>query len=205
MMTVELTGRLGKKFGRSFRFDVRDAIEAVQALCSQIKEFEREFTQGFYKLIRLSDTGAVLTPIEALRLGFGKRVHTLRIVPVAEGGKGGIIGSIATVVAGAFLVGAAFLLTGGTLAAPALSLFGATITGSQLALVGGLLALSGVSAMLAPDVAGPVEPEKDRPSFMISSPQNLANQGHPVQWVFGKRVFIGSVAVSNGIHVEDFD
>lgn len=204
MKTIELTGRLGKKFGRSYRFDVRDAIEAVQALCSQIKGFEQELAQGFYKLIRISDAGTIVTTLECLRLGFGERVHTLRIVPVAHGAKNGIIGTI-TAIAGAVLVGAAFVLTGGTLAAPALSLLGATITGSQLALAGGLLALSGVAAMMAPEVAQPVEPEKDRPSFMISSPQNLANQGHPVPWVAGRDVFIGSIAVSNGLYVEDFD
>lgn len=200
MKTIELRGRIGRIFGKSFKFDVATVPEFIQALCSQLPGFEEELRKGHYRVVRVSDAGEVITPAEAITLKLGT-VHTVRLIPVAAGAKNGLFG----IIAGVFLVGAAFLLTGGVLSATAFTLFGSAVTGSQLALFGGLLALSGISGMLAPEVAGPTEPEKEKPSFMISSPQNLINQGHPVPWVAGKSVWCGSVVISNAIAVEDFN
>ena len=201
MKTVALRGRLGRLFGKSFRLDIDSASEAVQALICQLPGLSEELLKGWYKIERVSEYGIELTGQDRLGLRLGK-VHTLRFVPVASGAaKGGLFG----IIAGAFLVAASFVLTAGTLTAPALTLMGATITGTQLAFVGGLLAVSGIMSMMAPEVGQTPEPEKDRPSFMISSPSNIANQGHPVPWVAGKDVWLGSIVVSNAIHVEDFN
>lgn len=188
-------------FGKSFRLDIDSTAEAVQALVCQIPGLMEELQRGWYKIVRVSDAGEDLMPAELIPLRLGQ-VHTLRIVPVAAGkAKGGLFG----IIAGAFLVAASFVLTGGALSGPALTLMGATITGTQLAFVGGLLAVSGIMSMMAPEVGQTPEPEKDRPSFIISSPQNIANQGHPVPYVAGKDVWLGSIVVSNAIHVEDFN
>jgi predicted phage tail protein len=60
--------------------------------------------------------------------------------------------------------------------------------------------------LLAPEIQEPTDDSvREKQSFMINSPSNLSEQGHCVPWCFGKEFFIGSVVVSNGIAVEDFD
>jgi predicted phage tail protein len=198
MRTIELHGRLGRIFGDSFKLDVQSPLEAIQALVSQLPGFEDELRAGQYHVVRRSDDYETDTSYDQLALGLGK-CHTLQIIPVAVGAKSQFF----QVLLGGVLIGAAFLLTGGTLSATAFTLLGSSITGSQIAMVGGLLALSGVAAMLAPEVAQAPEPEKERDSFMISTPSNRVEQGNAVAWVFGSDVFVGSVVISNGVAVED--
>lgn len=201
MKTIILTGRLGKKFGRTFKFDVASPAEAVRALCTLIDGFEQEIRKGAYRIIKQYQDGNLLSHSENdLALSFGERAHVLRIEPAKIGAKSGIF----NVILGVVLVGAAFLLTGGTLAATAFTAFGYGVTGGQLALVGGLMALSGVSSMLASTMMQQ-DSETEPSSFMISSPTNWAEQGHPVPLVYGYNVFCGSVVVSSGINTEDFD
>jgi len=200
MRTVELHGRLAKKFGRKFEFEIEHAGEACAALISQLPGFEEELRKGFYKLVRVGPQGEQLTGQDMIALQFGQ-VHTLQIIPVAGGNKSGIFG----VIAGVFLVGAAFLLTGGALSATALTLFGSTITGTQLAFVGGLLAFSGIAGMLSPEMEQPTEDQNEKQSAIISSPTNRGQQGNAIPWAFGKRFFMGSLVISDAIVVEDWD
>lgn len=202
MITIELFGRLRKIFGRfpAPALDIADAAEGVRALCRQIPGFEQELRKGQYRVVRVFGDRKEDTDVDRLYLRLGGAL-SVQIIPVAAGAKS----SFFQIIVGAVLVGAAFLFTGGTLAATAFSVAGFSVTGSQIALIGGLLALSGVSAMLAPEIAQPSEPDKEKQSFMISTPSNLYEQGHCVPWGFGKDWFGGSVIVSNGIAVEDFD
>lgn len=198
---MELFGRLRKIFGRfpAPALDVRTTTEAVRALCVQIPGFEQELRKGQYRVKRVFPDRSEDATVEALFLALGRAV-SVQIIPVAAGAKS----SWFQIVLGVVLVGAAFLLTGGALSGVAFTAFGTSITGSQIALVGGLLALSGVSAMLAPEVAGPAEPEKEKQSFMIAAPSNRFEQGNAIPWGFGKEWFGGSVVISNGIAIEDF-
>lgn len=202
MITVELFGRLRKIFGRfpAPPLDVKTTTEAVRALCCMIPGFEDEARKGQYRVVRVFPDRTEDADVPALFLNLGNATK-VQLIPVAAGAKSGFL----SVVLGAALVGAAFLFTGGTLSAVAFSALGTSITGSQIAMIGGLLAISGISSMLAPEVAGPAEPEKEKSSYMINTPTNLYEQGNAIPWAFGKDFFIGSIVVSNGISVEDFD
>lgn len=163
--------------------------------------FEDELRKGQYRVVKAYRDGREVEYTKAnLHFALGA-ADTLRLEPVARGRKSGFL----NIVLGAVLVGAAFLLTGGALSATALSVAGMSITGTQMALVGGLLALSGVSAMLAPQMEQQTDENKERNSFMISTPVNKTEPGHPVPVVYGRRVFVGSVVIANSISVEEFD
>lgn len=201
MKTVILTGRLAKKFGKKFELDIASPAEAVRALSYLISGFEDEIRKGYYRVIRVFDTGRQIGYSENDLTFYMGRAHTLRIEPVAQGAKSGLF----NIVIGAALVGAAFLLTGGALAGTAFTLFGQAITGTQLALVGGLMAISGVSSMLAPQFEEPANETKEKSSAMISTPSNRVEEGHCVPLVYGRDVFVGSVVIANAVNVEEFD
>jgi predicted phage tail protein len=42
MKKIQLLGELGKKFGKSFKMDVKNPAEAVRALCVNFPEFRKE-------------------------------------------------------------------------------------------------------------------------------------------------------------------
>lgn len=180
---------------------MQSPTEAVRALCLQIPGFEEEIKKGWYRVTRIYENGIkhdYNNDTIAMTMG---RATILRIEPIAQGRKQGLL----NIVFGAVLVGAAFLLTGGVLSAPALTLFGQTITGTQLALVGGVMAIAGVSAMLAPQMKQDADENKEKSSAMINTPTNRIEQGHCVPIVYGRRVFVGSVVINNAINVEEFD
>lgn len=199
MKTIILTGRLGKKFGRHFSLDVATPAEAIRAFCVMIEGFEAELRKGAYRILRVMSDGSLISHSERdLQLEFGSAT-TLRIEPTVKGSKSGLF----NIVLGVILVGAAFAFTGGVLSATVFSAFGATVTGSQLALIGGLMALSGAASMISPQMQANPSSTNEPASFMINTPTNWAEQGHPVPLVYGNP-FCGSIVVSNGITTEDY-
>ncbi len=132
-----------------------------------------------------------------LTLSFGKSLGFI-IEPVRKGAKFDFF----KVILGALLIGAAFFFTGGALGSVAFSALGFSVTGGQLALVGGLLALSGISAMLAPQIKP--ESSTTSKSFQFDAPGNRTTQGGPVPCVYGFGVYVGSVQASVGVFVEDY-
>jgi predicted phage tail protein len=199
MKTIILTGRLGKKFGTEFILAVETPVEAIRALCYQLEGFEEELAKGAYRVKRIFPSSVEQIDETLLTFKFG-RAHTLRIEPTVAGNKSGGLGKI---ILGIALVGAAFFFSGGALGATAFSAFGSSVSYGQIALIGGLLALSGASAMLAPKVKDKTDDKEEPTSFLISAPQNMIEQGHPVPIVIGE-CFVGSVMVSAGISVEEY-
>lgn len=200
MKTVILTGRLGKKFGREFKFDIISPAEAVRALCYQINGFEEELRKGSYRVTRVYENGEQEIDENLLTFSLGK-AFALRIEPVVHGAKRGGLGKI---ILGVALVGAAFFFSGGALATTAFSAFGASVSYGQIALMGGLLALSGAAQMLAPTISTETDKQDEKTSFLISAPSNNIEQGHPVPVSYGE-CFVGSTMVSAGISVEEYD
>lgn len=199
MKTVTLTGRLGKRFGRSFNLDIENPAEAVRALCYQIEGFEAELRKGAYRVRRVYEKGMQEIDETLLSLSFGKAIG-VRIDPVITGRKNGGLGKI---ILGVALVGAAFFFSGGALSGAAFSIAGQSVSYGQIALIGGLMALSGVSAMLAPKVKTNTDDKEDS-SFLTNAPGNMIEQGHPVPLVYGFGVYCGSVMVSAGISTSEY-
>ncbi len=191
LRTIHLHGALGAKYGKRFRLDVTTAGEAVRALSANFPTFLKDLRDGAWHVVRGKkiDSGVDLNEddVATFRLGKGD----LHILPYVAGSKRG---GMLKVILGAVLVGAAFLFTGGALATPIIG----GITGSQVALMGAVVALSGVSSLLAPEEKGK---NKDDNSFTFSGPGNTYDQGNPVPLVYG-RVITGGQLISGGIDIE---
>jgi predicted phage tail protein len=190
---------LGKKFCRKFKLEVTTPAEAVRALCYLIQGFEEELKKGAYRVTRFSERTSETIDETVLNFKLGSSIG-LKIEPVIAGNKRGGLGKI---ILGIVLVGAAFFFSGGALAGTAFSVFGAPVSYAQIALIGGLMAIQGATAMLAPKTADKTDNKEEPTSFLISSPQNQIEQGHPVPIVYGECI-VGSVMVSAGISIEEF-
>ncbi len=206
MKTIRLTGKLGKEFGRSYRLEVHSPAEAVRALVYQLPGFEAALEAGEYKITKTYGKTRDDIGLDGLTLGFGKATG-MTISPVVGGGKEGtgkfLLG--AAILVGAFvfapvgLAGAAGTgMFGANLGATAFSAFGSTVTYGHIAQMGLMMALQGVSQMLAPDV----KTEERETSSMIDGAGNLYEQGNSVPLVFGQ-AYVGSVVISGGISTEE--
>lgn len=203
MRNIYLHGHLKKKFGHKFRFNVNTPGQAIRLLNVNFKGFQEALRKGYYRLI-IGDRakGGTAIDLEALEMGLGR--DDFHLVPVAAGrAKGGVLKTVL----GVALVGAAIFFSGGTLAAPLSGLgaaipgLGGTITFGNIAGLGAIMAIAGVSQMIAPQAKSETGTRKED-SFALSGPTNLDQQGYPVPLVIGE-VITGGIPVSTDYDVED--
>ena len=190
LVTVRLYGKLGARFGRSYRLAVSSAGEAVRALSSQLPGFESFLT-------RSKDMGLAYTVF------YGKRNLTeeqlrdavdvdedIRIAPVVIGSKNG---GWLNIILGAVLIVVGLVLspfTGGA------SLF--------LVKMGTGLIVSGIVQLLTPVPKDNTSKEKaeNQPSYAFNGPINTQAQGGCVPVLYGEMI-VGSAVVSAGITAVD--
>jgi predicted phage tail protein len=210
MRTITLHGSARERFGGPYRFNVETPIEAVRALCSQLKGFQEFLRQADWKIVCGQWGGGREIVIDEIGLRFG---HTadLHMVPLPAGaakGKG-----IGKVVLGAAIAIAAVALSvpsGGTSIFAGLGAeAGLGVTFGSIALAGVGIALGGVSQLLAstPRVqgySGREAADVNRPSFLFNGPVNSVVQGTTIPVICGRRVRVGSVVISAGIFTERF-
>lgn len=221
MKKVELLGVLGKKFGRTFNFDIKTPSEAIRALCINIPELKQFLLDSdkkgiAYKVI----VGKEAQAIDDLWNPLGKQ--SIKIVPVLQGAGGGG-GGIVNVIAGAALVAvgvAINVISGGTLAP----------VGNAFIAVGVGMMIGGVAQMLSPtptfDLGTGVsystqgqgygqaygqafsieqtnnQTADNRPSYVFNGAVNTTAQGNPVPIGYG-RVIVGSSVISASIRAEE--
>ena len=199
MITLRLTGRLGKEFGREFQLEVSTTAEAVRALCYQLPGFEESLKKGTYRVKRVSAVATYSLGVDELHAGIG-RAREIVLTPVVHGGKKQGLGKI---ILGVVLIGAAFFTGGMTLAglSSTTPIFSgiAGLTPGYLSSMGALMLLNGVSAMLTPNQTAV---EEKRESFSIEATGNRIEQGSPVPLIYGE-AYTGSVVVSVGITVDE--
>ncbi|HAE76663.1 tail assembly protein [Morganella morganii] len=196
MAKIELSGVLGKTFGKTHQRLVSTTSEAVRALCCTISGFEQFLNTSKSRGL----TYAVFRGKKNIGvddLGFPVTDDVIRIVPVVIGSKRGgmlqtIFGAILVVVGaiGAFTPwGQA--LGGGTWGTYAMQLGGAMMAG-------------GVIQLLSPQSGGLAMKDQgeNKPSYAFGAPTNTVSQGYPVPIGYGKRR-IGGAVISAGIYVED--
>ena len=217
MKKVELLGVLGKKFGRTFNFDIKSPSEAIRALCINIPELKQFLLDSdkigiAYKVI----VGDQSQPLEDLHNPSGKQ--SIKIVPVLQGAGGGG-GGIVNVIAGAALVVIGAVVTGMSfgLAAP----IGAALIGAGVSMM-----IGGVVQMLTPvptfDLGSGQsyssqgqgygqgssleqtnnQTADNRPSYVFNGAVNTTAQGNPVPIGYG-RVIVGSSVISASIRAEE--
>lgn len=194
---VRLYGWLGTKFGRVHRLAVRNAGEAVRALCVVLPGFEKALTDSEVRGVRYACfLGKRNIGTDDLHQPCGD--DAIRIAPVPAGAKNG---GLFQIVLGAALIASAFLLpqTGliyalgkGAVVAPALLGMGVS------------MAMGGVVQLLSPQQRG--LSTRDSPdngaSYSFNGPVNTSAQGNPVPVLYG-RMIVGSAVISAGIYAED--
>lgn len=190
MTRIELSGTLGKMFGKVHHRLISTTHEAGIALANTIPGFEkfmisseeRGLTYAIFKNnknIGLDD------------LGFPVTGEVIRIVPVVVGSK--TSGFLQTIL-GAVIVAAGAVAT---------FVFDQP-WGVNVMMAGGAMMLGGVVQMLSPQPAGLARKESadNKASYAFGGVTNTASQGYPVPLLYGKRR-IGGAIISAGIYVED--
>lgn len=185
LRTVRLYGKLGAQFGRVHRLAVASTAEGVRALCAILPGFELELTtskdRGIAYAVFIGKTNITA---DQLRDPVGS--DDIRIAPVIQGAKRGVLQTIIGVVL--IVVGALTSWAGG----------GALVS------LGVSMVIGGVTQMLTPLPKG--LSARDRPengaSYNFNGPVNTSAQGNPVPVGYG-RMLVGSAVISAGIYAED--
>ena len=181
MVTIRLLGEAGRRFGRSFVLDVKNAAEAVRALCVQMPAM-RQY------LIESGDNGILWRVVtedpmgvdeEGLFAPCSKRV-VLAPQPAGRGAVGRIILGVA-LIAGAFIIGQPWL------GKFAFNLFVG---------VGTSLVLGGIAQLLTPtpQTTASRSNEEQRNSFTFDKSNINTAQGSVVPVLYGERI-VGSLPV----------
>lgn len=192
MLTVNLLGELGKRFGRRHRFDVRSPAEAVRALCANFPDFMQfvltstERHVGYRVLSGRDEIG-----VDELHHPASRQIT---IAPVILGASG-----LSKVIIGAVILYMAFQTGGVSLGAQGLTY--ASLGGQVAFAVGVSLVLGGVSQLLAPAPDAP-PPNDAAASFVFDGPVNTQAQGNPVPVGYG-RLIVGSAVISAGLTVDE--
>jgi predicted phage tail protein len=225
MKTVILRGELGKKFGRTHRFDLNTPAEAIRALSVNFEQFESELAsasdRGIGYMIHVAKDS--LQSIDEIDYPTGQS-EAISITPVLQGAGGG--GGLGQVFVGIALIAAAIVLgpIGPAIGLTAAPLFAAgTGIATAIGYVGAAMVLGGTAQLLSPALTtGPRsfgasngraparesfsprnnEPADNRASYIFNGAVNLTAQGNPVPICYG-RIRIGSVVVSAGLSTED--
>lgn len=202
---IHLHGRLAELYTDNVELDTDDLCSVVDGLEANFPGFRDDFIAGEWHIVFDNpDTGRSLSP-ECVGMKFGPGV-AVHIFPKLEGA-GGKNGTW-QVVLGIVIIALAWW------AAPAGAGFAGAAWGEsafmglsygQVAMFGVSMAMTGVSAMMAPtpsvgDMMG-AERAADRPSFMFNGAVNTMVAGGAVPLVYGEYE-TGSVVISAGISVD---
>ena len=202
LRTIHLHGRLGKDFGRSHRFDVATAAEALRALnCAFPGRFVKANEQGAYKVVRGDKRNGLHLDLDLVNQ-FNLGLADLHIIPVAKGAASNTAKGTTKIVLGAALVGGAIFLSGGVLATPlaASGILSGTTYGTVAALGVGL-ALSGASTLLTRP-AGQSTEASNALSINGGNIGNSGQQGDAIPLIYGE-CLVGSTPISVWSDVED--
>ncbi|WP_448652706.1 tail assembly protein [Pseudomonas fluorescens] len=201
--TVRLYGSLGASFGRVHRLAVRNASEAIHALCILVPGFERFLMESKDQGVTYSIfLGRENIGHERLRAPPG--ASDIRIAPVLMGSKRA--GSMQTIIGVALIVAASYFSGGLAASGGSSTLIGTTSTAgwSFAASVGMSMAMGGVMQLISPmpKGLGSMDRPENRPSYSFNGPVNTSIQGSPVGLLYGE-LTVGSAVVSAGIYAQD--
>ncbi|PRX09963.1 UNVERIFIED_ORG: putative phage tail protein [Martelella mediterranea] len=193
LRTIHLHGALARDFAPTYRLDVSSAGEAGEALAAVVPGFRDYVTDRNFRVLRGDpDTGMALGPDE---LGFQLGRADLHIVPVVAGAGNRGLGKV---IAGVFLIGAAFFMPASL---TGVGVLGTTVGGAMKGL-GIAMAMGGLGQMLspAPKMAGNAE---DQSSYLFNGGANVTTEGGPVPLVYGQKFRVSPVLIAAGLSTED--
>jgi predicted phage tail protein len=193
---VHVYGKLADICGDTLRLDIATASEAVQAICVNFPEAANVIRDESWTLFRGDEKEVALgeEAIALLNLG-GRSVH---IMPEAIGAKEG--NGILKVVLGVTLIALSFGSAAFLSQPIAGAILGQTTWGNAIGQIGVVMALSGVSQMMAPEKN--TDEEETKESFVFSGPRGTVGQGNAVPVIYGE-VITSGVLVSAGVDAED--
>lgn len=198
MKTVKLLGELGKEFGKSFKLDISNPLEAFKALSINFPKFKQYLIDSekngiAYRVI----VGKQDQSLDDLQNPSGKQI--IKIVPVliGAGGNGGI-----QAILGIAIVALMWWNPMGWAAVGSVGAIGLQ-TGYG---IGVAMAIGGVAQMISPQPnlsAQDANNQPDnKPSYTFNGAVNTSAQGYPVPVGYG-RMMVGSAVISSGITVEE--
>ena len=202
MVQVKLLGELGRRFGRSYSFMVRNSRDVISALSNQLDGFKdylataHENNVGF-KLIKDSPEGMDYDELEM-------SCERLIIAPMIAGA-GSNVGRI---LLGVALIGLAFIPGVGAVAAgSSAALKGAAVgsltkVGTILFSLGASMVLTGIAGLLTPPVQTPNEDSRKKDSFMFDRAVELTTQGLPIPLLYGRYLAVAPLTISSAISTE---
>ncbi len=194
MTVIELSGVLGKTFGRTHQRSISTIHEAGIALAATIPGFEKF-------MINSREQGLTFAVFRGEKnigeddLGFPITGEVIRIVPVVIGSKkAGVLQTIL----------GAVLVVVGVLGSTIGQAWGGGTWGPVAWQMGAAMMMGGVVQMLSPQPTGLARKEspENKASYAFGGVTNTASQGYPVGLLYGKRR-IGGAIISAGIYVED--
>lgn len=205
MVQVKLLGELGRRFGRSYSFMVRNPRDVISALANQLDGF-KEYLCGAHENgmgFKLVDNDPTGMSYEEVMMG----CKQLIIAPVisGSGGKGMSIGQI---LVGALLIGLAFIPGLGAVSAAAAAQNAALVAGALTKVgtilfgLGASLVLTGIAGLLTPPVQTPGSDSKKKDSFMFDRAVELTTQGYPIPLLYGRYLAISPLTISSAISTE---
>lgn len=180
-MVINLHGRLGQKYGRKHFFKVRNAKEAIDALCGNFSTFRSD-------LIRLSQKGVFYKAIKGKTpcmdvVDYYDKCDEIDIIPsiFGSGAAGLIIAGTAALTAGSFVQGLSFLVY-----------------------IGIALIIQGISQLLFPFEFSSTEQDApiETQSFLFNNTDNNAVQGFRIPIIYGQ-IRGGSNVISTNIEAFD--
>ena len=195
MVQVKLLGELGRRFGRSYSFMVRNPRDVISALANQLDGF-KEYLCGAHE----NGIGFKLVDGDPTGMGYEEVMMSCKqliIAPVisGSGGKGFSIGQI---LVGALLIGLAFIPgVGAAVATGALTKVGTVLFG-----LGASLVLTGIAGLLTPPVQTPSSDSKKEDSFMFDRAVELTTQGYPIPLLYGRYLAVSPLTISSAISTE---
>ena len=195
MVEVKLLGEVGRCFGRSYSFMVRNPRDVISALANQLDGF-KEYLCGAHE----NGIGFKLVDGDPTGMGYEEVMMSCKqliIAPVisGSGGKGFSIGQI---LVGALLIGLAFIPgVGAAVATGALTKVGTVLFG-----LGASLVLTGIAGLLTPPVQTPSSDSKKKDSFMFDRAVELTTQGYPIPLLYGRYLAVSPLTISSAISTE---
>jgi len=192
MKKIQLLGELGKKFGKSFDFDVRNPAEAVKALCANFPEFKQHLVDSekrgiAYKVL----VGKEAKSVDELHNPSGK--DSIKFVPILQGAGGGLTNII---VGSVLLIAAAAL----NIALPFNPVSPYLISAGVAMIIGGVVQMLTPMPNMNADTSNN-QPD-NKPSYAFNGAVNTTAQGYPVPVGYG-RMIVGSAVISAGIVAEE--
>ena len=203
MVQVKLLGELGRHFGRSYSFMVRNPRDVISALANQIDGFKEYLCKAHengvgFKLVKDDPDGMDYD-------GLIMSCDRLVIAPIIAGA-GGNVGRI---LLGAALIGLAFIPGVGAFAAGSAQVLAGTAAAGSLTGVGTVLfglgaslVLTGLAGLLTPLVKTPESDSKKKDSFMFDRAVELTTQGYPIPLLYGRYLAVSPLTISSAISTE---